>query len=396
MSFYTSIGTNFWSWAKLRDLHPAAKLLAICLYTSANSKLICPGLYKGSIATMSEDVGMPADEVRSALDQLVEHEVVEYDQRNRVLRFIELPDTGESPNNGNAIRGWFKRFKSIPDCPVRNAHVATLRKLLDDWCTEHGKLLSHGHQQAWLETFEVLPAPPLRKKQPARQAVQQDLFGPNPDPEPTPPSEPSAAPIRSSNDDSERGSVSQPGSDPDPKEISNSEFITRSSGSGSGTGSGSGSFSSLGAEADPARGLPGDQAEIPRPRLALVPDPLTPERLVAKLAAGGRYGATVRQSCHAALCERIAELDVARVGDSDLALLAQYIARGYGPIDRVGGDLSTRLGDWASYPRAIVTALDEARRREPIRQEQDREHGDRSAALQEAMRALGWAKETVS
>lgn len=187
---FTNIGPNLWTWPPFRNLRRhhddgkgfGAQMLWIGLYTTPSAKSQPPGLFLGSVHTMSEETGIPVDNVRGYLDRLIEDELVEYDIERRVLRLTMLPDAGESPKNGNAIRGWWRRFNNMPACAVRDSHVATLRWILDEFCRVSGKALSADHAKAWSETFGRVAVPSPKPK--TRKHVQTSLFS-SPDDEQT-------------------------------------------------------------------------------------------------------------------------------------------------------------------------------------------------------------------
>ena len=193
MSVFTQVGAGIWSWDPFRRLCRShddivgrcTKLFWLALYTAPEAKLVTPGLWFGSITTMSEAAGLQADEALVYLDRLLEDEMVEYDRERRVLRLTQLPDHGESPKNGNTLRGWWRKFQTVPACAVRDAHVSTLRWIMDEWSRVQGKPISPDHQSAWDETFGRLPVPAPRRRGVRRlldadtsTAVQPSLFGP--------------------------------------------------------------------------------------------------------------------------------------------------------------------------------------------------------------------------
>ena len=182
MSLFTAVGTGLWTWEPFRRLERhhedvvgrCTKLFWLALYTTPEAKMSVPGLFVGSVTTMAEAARMPVDATRTYLDRLLDDDMVEYDVENRVLRMTVLPDAGESPSNGRAIRGWWRRFQNVPACAVRDAHSSVLRWILDEWCRTSGKSLSNDHTAAWNETFGRLPIPAPRRR--AVRHVQTDLF----------------------------------------------------------------------------------------------------------------------------------------------------------------------------------------------------------------------------
>lgn len=185
MNLFTRIGSSLWSWEPFRRLERShddrighgAKLLWIALYTTPEAKGCPPGLFSGSITSIAESAGIYVDAARAYLDRLIEDDLVEYDVEKRVLRMIALPDAGESPTNGNAIRGWWRRFNALPECAVRDAHVTTLRWIMEEWSRRNGKPIGKDHAVAWSETFGKVASPTPRAR--VRKHVQTSLFTPS-------------------------------------------------------------------------------------------------------------------------------------------------------------------------------------------------------------------------
>lgn len=186
MSVYTKVGVKLHEWSEFTALPVGPRCLWMGLYTSGAGRQSVPGLFYGSITAMADAVHLPVDEVLGYLDKLLEHDLVEYDRERRVLRFTKLPDAGEAPTNGNTIRGWWRKFQIVPQCQVRDAHIATLRWLMQEWSRENGKPISNDHEKAWSETFGcgAVAIPPPRKRGVRRlldndtgTTTQPSLFG---------------------------------------------------------------------------------------------------------------------------------------------------------------------------------------------------------------------------
>lgn len=192
MTAYTRIGSGLWLWEPFLALDDSARVTWLGLYTTGEAKRLIPGLWHGSINTMADAAHQQGDVVVKNLDSLLAAEMVEYDPKLRVLRMTQLPDAGESPTNGNTIRGWWTRFKSVPSCAVRDAHVTMLRWIMDEWSRENGKAISADHEKAWAETFgdsAKVQIPPPRKRGIRRlmdadtsTTRQPSLFGPSSSP----------------------------------------------------------------------------------------------------------------------------------------------------------------------------------------------------------------------
>lgn len=388
MTVYTRVGSSIWHWEPLCNLDSDSRLLWMSLYTSAEARRLVPGIFCGSITTMAESARMSGDSVVASLDRLLEHDLVEYDRKLRVLRLTQLPDCGESPANGKIVLSWWIRFKSIPSCAVRDAHVTTLRWIMEEWSRENGKVISGDHERAWKSTFGqvVIPAP---RRRGVRRLAESDT---------STASQPSLfdAPSKPSVDvgdtvgaetypQTDAGSVDNSAVLRQSKEIRDldtvSDTVSKRSRSGSVPGSGSSSLLFGGAEGDP-----GEERE--RPRLALVPPPAddlsTPDGLCAQLAAatGGKYRGDVRQDVQAALQLRVRELAAACAGPPELAVVGRWIAMDAGVVAQIPGDPSSKLSVWASQPGAILAALTAAQRHE-------QQEAERRDALQDSLRALG-------
>lgn len=247
MSAFTRLGSSLWEWEPFTQLEAGPQILWMGLYTTAEAKRVMPGLWHGSITTMADACRKPVDETRIYLDALLDAELVEFDIKLRVLRMTQLPDAGESPPNGNVLRSWWRRFTTVPACAVRDAHVPLVRWMMDTWSRENGKPISHGHEEAWKETFGrvVVPAP---RKRGIRRLAESDTSTPL---QPSLFSRPETVhqvPAREVHALPEGRSVDNSDSLHQLNEINSPETVTDTvperSGSGSGLGSGSGSLNS--------------------------------------------------------------------------------------------------------------------------------------------------------
>ncbi len=173
MTAFTRLGASLWDWEPWTELVAPARILWLALYSSAEAKRHVPGLWQGGIPTMADAARMSGTDVATALEDMLAHEIVEYDAKMRVLRMCELPDCGEYPSNGKVIRGWWTRFKTVPQCPVRDAHIRTLRWIMDEGARRAGKAITEDHQIAWAGTFGTVPLP-LARRRGVRTVVDSD------------------------------------------------------------------------------------------------------------------------------------------------------------------------------------------------------------------------------
>lgn len=150
---WTPLGAGWWDWQPLAAASPTSRLLWLALYASAPARRCPPGLWHGGTAVMAETSRLELGAVEQALSELVELRLVEGDPGTRVVRLTALPDRCDRPANGDQIRSWWTRWRTLPVCTVRDSHVETLRWLV-------GSFTAH-HEAAWAETFATVP-PPLR------------------------------------------------------------------------------------------------------------------------------------------------------------------------------------------------------------------------------------------
>ncbi len=261
MSSYTRVGTGLWDWEPFTELDMPARNLCLAIYTSAESKRLPTGLWHGGIATLAEASRMSGDMCVNALDDMIKSGLMEYDQQRRVVRMTELPDDGERPTNGKMILGWWTKFKTVPACPIRDAHVATLR-----WLVDQGSV-TKDHEQAWALTFATIKIPVSRPR--GRRGLVQEGDQVHPSqgslfsgPTPNPIANPIDRDPGGSGERSIRGGVSDPETETN-QGVSIPYRKEPVSGSRNGTRSGLGLGDPDGTSADPER----------RPALTLVPMP---------------------------------------------------------------------------------------------------------------------------
>jgi hypothetical protein len=180
---FTRLGSAIWDWEPFTNLSSDARVLWLALFTSGEAKRNVPGLWQGGIASMVDAARMERDAVVRALDDLLVDGMVEYDQVARVARLCQLPDAGEYPHNGNVVRSWWRRFNTVPVCLVRDAHVRTIRWLMEEGARQKGESLTPNHLSAWETTFGRITIPEPRRRGVRRLAdsdtstqIQPSLF----------------------------------------------------------------------------------------------------------------------------------------------------------------------------------------------------------------------------
>jgi len=364
---FTRVGAGLGCWDAWKMLDDHARVLWITLYTNPNLKRM-PGLCCGSIQSITEWSFQTSDVALGAFDSLLEKELIEYDPKNRVLRLTELPDAGEWPFNGSVLRSWWKWFRIVPECDVRDAHVATLWWLIERGAAEsESGQISKQHREIWAETFGKVKIPARRRRGIRRlidsdtgTAVQPSLFSSVPAPsEHSAPSSDEPRSVDNSASSSKPKEISAPSTVPDTQSALSGE------GEGRGEGEGAGFFSSSG-EGDRGRGRP-VLREVPNPGPFTVPD----LQQVFATAGHARWPKLLPDATSLALARAIAALGPQP--PNALELLTEHVAHG-GCRDLSPDDLA--------LPGRLGTALQEASCRR-------RDSEAKSSALREALQEAG-------
>lgn len=169
MTVYTNFSSQIWSWEPWVQLPTVeSRLLWIALYTTPEARAWGIGLFVGSVLTMAEAARMPADVTQRALDTLLEYELVEFDPKTRVLRLTQLPDAGEAPTTPQQLLGLWRRFQSVPACPIRDAHVQTIQWMVNE--SARIAVLKGNPDRiekmvaAWTQSFGSVEIPAPRKR----------------------------------------------------------------------------------------------------------------------------------------------------------------------------------------------------------------------------------------
>ena len=377
---FTRIGSGLFAWEPWRLMDDSARMFWLTLYANPHVKKV-PGLCYGTIRNFADWSVQQPDVAIRCFDTLLERELIEYDNKNRVLRLTELPDAGEWPYNGSVLRSWWKAFRMLPECDVRDAYVPTLW-----WLIERGSLesdsnktgqVSQQHQSIWAETFGRVAVPAPRRRGVRRLAdsdtstlLQPSLFGPSGASPNTPvascrhgaPSRTDARSVDSSSapvDKSDLNDFGVPGTMPAPH------------GEGEGAGEGAGSFSS----SDSGEGGSGGGHAAGKPTLTLVPPP--GPFTVADLAAcfAPRWPRKLDEQQTLALARAIGALEGVEDVAALLALLRRYTENGAGPLAGISPEALAAPGVLTNAIRTVLAW--------------HRDSEAKSAALREARAQLG-------
>jgi len=175
---YTKVGGDLFNWERLRPLEIATRYLWVGLYISHRRTII--GLWNAGLPTIADVAKMQPDDALTALDELLQHDLVEYDRNKDVLRLTEFPDRCERPQNPSHLQSIWTRYRGVPNCPVKYAHVETLEWLLTDPIEAPKPSMI----EQWQKTFGTIPPQAHRKRGVRRllddsdtsTAVQPSLF----------------------------------------------------------------------------------------------------------------------------------------------------------------------------------------------------------------------------
>lgn len=365
MSSHTMLGVALWSWepwTKLPD--DTARMFWLGLYTTPEAKRIVPGLWHGSIISMAEACRLSTERAARALDDLLEAELVEFDTKTRVLRLTQLPDHGEAASNVSWIRGWWNRFRTVPQCQIRDAHVRTLWWLIEERARVTGSTIPTSCQSAWAETFGTIPLPAIRHRG-VRRLAEDDL---------STPSQPSlfsaASSVASAN------SVVSGISASDLPSEGNQTPDTLS------TGCGTPCLRSEICTLDllpEAEGSVRGGHESRMPRLEVVPG-YTPDQLIAALGFFRPGRASIPEALRPALGALIRDLEHRGWGVEHARSGGKWLAsRATSELDLPNVPPDQRIATWAVVPGNVVRAITNAQRA-------DQEASDRSAILRELAR----------
>lgn len=330
---YVKVGGEVFNWPRLRACSNTAKLLWIGLYVS--QRRVLPGLFVAGLPAIADVVKMTPDDTLVALDELIaDRDLIEYDRDREVLRMTEFPDRCERPQNGRHIRSLWTRFRSVPACQVRDAHIRTLEWLLHD----PSKPPTDDHVKAWNETFGTIRVPVHRHRGVRRlldsdtsTSVQPGLFTKETE---TVSVTTKSIPYPIPYTDTHRSTIYDPRS----------------------------SLSSSGQSTLHANASEEEQISLPRPQLALVPLPQELPFSIADLLAAvasesaGRFAAgPVDDRLADALVATLRACKQAEVTLDDARLVGRWFANG-------GLGFRTDLGPvWLAKPGNLLDAIGQAR-----------------------------------
>lgn len=109
-----------------------------------------PGLFTATAGGIAEGLRIPFGNVSEGLAELVRRGRIQVDERRRLIRVVNAPRYN-LPENGNVLRSWWALYKTIPESPLKTAHLVSMEAAIS------------GQKQdvltAWAETFGTIPKP---------------------------------------------------------------------------------------------------------------------------------------------------------------------------------------------------------------------------------------------
>lgn len=147
---WKALSVEWWRWHRLRPASLEARAVWLGLYSTAQSHRFPTGMWCGGLSLVAEETGIKSSLVEVGFAELLEIGLVEHDAANHVARLTAFPDDLDRASNGNGITAWWRMWRAVPSCAVRDNHVETLRWLVGSF--------TKNHQEAWDATFGTLPS----------------------------------------------------------------------------------------------------------------------------------------------------------------------------------------------------------------------------------------------
>lgn len=147
---------QFWHHTRLRALSATSRLVAAFLLTGRPAVDV-PGLVPMGPGALSEELGFAPEEILRSLKELVQVEFIEVDFDARLIRVPNAPRYHRP--NGNVVRAWWNRWRTLPESRLKSAHVESLRAAASPVDGGQGDV-----SRAWENTFgsiemETIPEP---------------------------------------------------------------------------------------------------------------------------------------------------------------------------------------------------------------------------------------------
>lgn len=149
-----SINPKMWDDKHFVPFSDQAKLLWCHLLTGYSGGV--PGLIQGGVGHYAEAMRWDIDKAGLAIRELSQAKFIEYDSAARLLRVPGRPKYAPCTNN-NVVKGWLRRWRDLPDSPLKYRHVESVRDAICDRKWFHS---------SWDETFGQIKIPESSRQVP--------------------------------------------------------------------------------------------------------------------------------------------------------------------------------------------------------------------------------------
>lgn len=142
-----SVNPKIWDNRKFVSLSDRGRLLFLHLITGYNGGV--PGLIVGGATAYGEALRCSTEDAQMALSELVKSTLVEFDPESRLLRVPGRPKYVPC-TNGNVVKGWLRRWRDLPESPLKYRHIESIRAAL---------VKRKWFASCWEETFGTISIP---------------------------------------------------------------------------------------------------------------------------------------------------------------------------------------------------------------------------------------------
>jgi hypothetical protein len=139
---YRKIDPRMWNDDKFLSLQTETKMLWVYLLTGPHV-LPLPGIFVAGVGTLSDGMRNRYETVSKGLAELSGKGMVEVDAARLVMR-IPNACRYNPPDNPNVLKGWWKLWGALPECPLKYRHVPAIQACLPD---------AEALQKVWTTTF---------------------------------------------------------------------------------------------------------------------------------------------------------------------------------------------------------------------------------------------------
>jgi hypothetical protein len=126
---FGNIGPQLWDQPGFLRLSESAQLLYIYLLSGPEASLSVPGLVLCGAQSLAEARRCPSDHITRTLDELAGGKWLDLDPDARLIG-VPLGPIVTPPGNTNVVKGWWRRWRDLPQSPVKMRHLEPLRQAI--------------------------------------------------------------------------------------------------------------------------------------------------------------------------------------------------------------------------------------------------------------------------